>query len=167
MTTIFNEFIDMIKDDSAITQILRTTGKFDYNADPNDQIENIDDLKLFGYTTNDALYRIAPTISKLAENSTTFPMVIEIEHGQRIIKRRSYGKYNGAITLVNSTDRAKNPLGYLAAYQAFIDYAPYKMPFYAKDEIKRTLLASKNAQEVAEALYTYMNRGQILLKYDC
>jgi len=33
------------------------------------------------------------------------------------------------------------------------------MPFYAKDEIKRTLLASKNAQEVAEALYTYMNRG--------
>lgn len=167
MTTIFNEFIDMIEDDSAITQILRTTGKFDYNADPNDQIENIDDLKLFGYTTNDALYRIAPTISKLAENSTTFPMVIEIEHGQRIIKRRSYGKYNGAITLVNSTDRAKNPLGYLAAYQAFIDYAPYKMPFYAKDEIKRTLLASKNAQEVAEALYTYMNRGQILLKYDC
>lgn len=167
MTTIFNEFIDMIEDDSALTQILRTTGKFDYNADPNDQIENIDDLKLFGYTTNDALYRIAPTISKLAENSTTFPMVIEIEHGQRIIKRRSYGKYNGAITLVNSTDRAKNPLGYLAAYQAFIDYAPYKMPFYAKDEIKRTLLASKNAQEVAEALYTYMNRGQILLKYDC
>lgn len=167
MTTIFNEFIDMITDDSAITQILRTTGKFDYNEDPNDQIQSIDDLKLFGYTTKDALYRIAPTISKYAEGSTTFPMVIEVERGQKVIKIRSYGQYQNSISLIPNNNRVDNPLGYLAAYQSFVDHAPYKMPFFAKDEINRTQLASKNIQEVAEALFTYMSRGQIILKYDC
>lgn len=62
LTTLFGQFIGMIKEESVIGSIMRETGDLDFSEV--DVPQSVEDLVEWGYNRDDALYKIAPIISK-------------------------------------------------------------------------------------------------------
>ena len=99
MTTLFGQFIGIIKENSVIKSFLKDAGSFDFS---NINTQNfIEDLIEWGYNRDDALYKIAPIITKAQEANTKARMVKEYLDGRLVVKRRGiYGYGSKVIEIV-------------------------------------------------------------------
>ena len=166
LTTLFGQFIDIIKEDSLIKTFLKDIGKIDYNQfqDP----DTIEDLIEMGYNRDDALYRIAPIISKAQEMNTNSEMVREYQEGRPIIGRKpnkfaDYFVYEEI--LPNSTelnlDDNQSSIDKIIRLQNWMKHGTLQMPFANKRSSVITNLSSKNQELVYSALQSYIQSGII------
>lgn len=88
LTTLFGQFIGMIKEESVIGSIMRETGDLDFSEV--DVPQSVEDLVEWGYNRDDALYKIAPIISKAQEANSTAALVKEYKDGRIVVKKRVY-----------------------------------------------------------------------------
>ena len=164
LTTLFGQFIGMIKEDSVISSIMKATGEFDFsNVDASQTME---DLIEWGYNRDDALYRIAPIISEAQEANTNAELVKEYKDGRLVVKRRYYQNYSDSEEIIPTN--ADYTLGeeepetdFLTRLQNYMNYSVIQTPFANKRSSNITNLDSSEQELVLSALQNYIKQGII------
>lgn len=164
LTTLFGQFIGMIKEESVIGSIMRETGELDFSEV--DVPQSVEDLVEWGYNRDDALYKIAPIISKAQEANSTAALVKEFKDGRIVVKRRVYQNYSDSEEIIpKSTDlildgnEAKVDL--LTRLQNYMNYGVIQTPFTNKRSSNITNLSSNETELVLSALQNYIKQGII------
>ncbi len=164
LTTLFGQFIGMVKEESVISSILRETGNLDYSE--TDMPQSIEDLVEWGYNKDDALYRIAPIISKAQEANATAGMVKEYKDGRIIVKRRVYQNYSDSEEIIPKStdlilDENESKVDLITRLQNYMNYVVIKTPFANKRSSNITNLSSNETELVLSALQNYIKQGII------
>ena len=164
LTTLFGQFIGMIKEESVIDAIMRETGDLDWSEI--DTPQTIEDLVEWGYNRDDALYKIAPIISKAQEANSTAEIVKEYEDGRIIVKRRVYQNYSDSEEIIPKStdlilDEREEKVDLLTRLQNYMNYGVIQTPFANKRSSNITNLSSDKNELVLSALQNYIKQGII------
>lgn len=155
LTTLFGQFIGMIKEESVIGSIMRETGDLDYSEI--DTPQTIEDLVEWGYNRDDALYKIAPIISKAQEANSTAEIVKEYKDGRIVVKRRVYQNYSDSEEIIPKStdlilDEREAKVDLLTRLQNYMNYGVLQTPFANKRSSNITNLSSNENELVLSAL---------------
>lgn len=164
LTTLFEQFIGMIKEESVIGSIMRETGDLDYSEI--DTPQTIEDLVEWGYNRDDALYKIAPIISKAQEANSTAEIVKEYKDGRIVVKRRVYQNYSDSEEIIPKStdlilDEREAKVDLLTRLQNYMNYGVLQTPFANKRSSNITNLSSDENELVLSALQNYIKQGII------
>lgn len=164
LTSLFGQFLDVIKEDSIIKSIMSEVGEFDFSevGVP----ETIEDLiEQYGYNRDDALFKIAPIITRAKEAVEQSILVREFnENGIPIVKRKGSNGYSEAEYIIpNSTDliideREKLEDTLIRQYN-YIRYGVIKTPFANKRSSTITNLESEDEKLILSALQNLSKLG--------
>lgn len=164
MTTLFGQFIGMIKEESVISSIMRETGELDYSEV--DIPQSVEDLVEWGYNRDDALYKIAPIISKAQEANSTAALVKEYQDGRIIVKKRVQQNYPNSEEIIPKSadlilDENEAKVDLITRLQNYMNYGVIQTPFANKRSSNITNLSSDNLELVLSALQNYIKQGII------
>ncbi len=164
LTTLFGQFIGMIKEESVIGSIMRETGELDFSEV--DVPQSVEDLVEWGYNRDDALYKIAPIISKAQEANSTAALVKEFEDGRIVVKRRVYQNYSDSEEIIPKStdlilDENEAKVDLLTRLQNYMNYGVIQTPFTNKRSSNITNLSSNETELVLSALQNYIKQGII------
>lgn len=164
LTTLFGQFIGMIKEESVVASIMRETGELDFSE--SDAPESIEDLIEWGYNRDDALYRIAPIISKSQEANSTAALVKEYKDGRIVVKKRVGQNYSDSEEIIPKStdlilDEREAKVDLLTRLQNYRKYGVLQTPFANKRSSNITNLSSSDEGLVLSALQNYIKQGII------
>ena len=164
LTTLFGQFIGMIKEESVIGSIMRETGELDFSEV--DVPQSVEDLVEWGYNRDDALYKIAPIISKAQEANSTAALVKEFKDGRIVVKRRVYQNYSDSEEIIPKStdlilDENEAKVDLLTRLQNYMNYGVIQTPFTNKRSSNITNLSSNETELVLSALQNYIKQGII------
>ena len=164
LTTLFGQFIGMIKEESVIGSIMRETGELDFSEV--DVPQSVEDLVEWGYNRDDALYKIAPIISKAQEANSTAALVKEFKDGRIVVKRRVYQNYSDSEEIIPKStdlilDQNEAKVDLLTRLQNYMNYGVIQTPFANKRSSNITNLSSNETELVLSALQNYIKQGII------
>lgn len=164
LTTLFGQFIGMIKEESVIGSIMRETGELDFSEV--DVPQSVEDLVEWGYNRDDALYKIAPIISKAQEANSTAALVKEFKDGRIVVKRRVYQNYSDSEEIIPKStdlilDENEAKVDLLTRFQNYMNYGVIQTPFANKRSSNITNLSSNETELVLSALQNYIKQGII------
>ena len=168
MTTLFANFINIIREDSLIREYEQYIGDFDSSI----QEVNSTFMKEIGYDIQDALFAISPMISKDSEHETKFPIIREIENGITVYKvRGKYGTYSetGTKLVQNSSDLNGDELklDIYSRYYNMRNYGFMTNPISSARTSSRSYLKSNDVKLFTKALQYYIYAGYLNIKTDC
>ena len=155
LTTLFGQFIGMIKEESVIGSIMRETGDLDFSEV--DVPQSVEDLVEWGYNRDDALYKIAPIISKAQEANSTAALVKEYKDGRIVVKKRVYQNYSDSEEIIPKStdlilDESEAKVDLLTRLQNYMNYGVIQTPFANKRSSNITNLSSSESELVLSAL---------------
>lgn len=164
LTTLFGQFIGMIKEESVIGSIMRETGELDFSEV--DVPQSVEDLVEWGYNRDDTLYKIAPIISKAQEANSTAALVKEFKDGRIVVKRRVYQNYSDSEEIIPKStdlilDENEAKVDLLTRLQNYMNYGVIQTPFTNKRSSNITNLSSNETELVLSALQNYIKQGII------
>lgn len=164
LTTLFGQFIGMIKEESVIGSIMRETGDLDFSEV--DVPQSVEDLVEWGYNRDDALYKIAPIISKAQEANSTAALVKEYKDGRIVVKKRVYQNYSDSEEIIPKStdlilDESEAKVDLLTRLQNYMNYGVIQTPFANKRSSNITNLSSSESELVLSALQNYIKQGII------
>ena len=164
LTTLFGQFIGMIKEDSVISSIMKETGELDYSEISDSQ--TMEDLIELGYNRDDALYKIAPIITKAQEANSNASMVKEYKDGRIVVKRKVYQNYSDSEEIIPKStdlilDEKEEKIDLIIRLQNYMKYGVIQTPFANKRSSNITNLSSDKNELVFSALQNYIKQGII------
>ena len=154
LTSLFVQFIKLNPEESILKEYLQSLG----NIDQNTIEENLESLKEYGYNRNDALFRIAPIISKPQEVNCQAEMIKQEDKGRIVIKRKGKYGYSEPEELI-AVDTSLQNLN--TRLQNYVKYSVLQTPFANKTSILYTNLQEDNMDLILNALQNYMKMGII------
>lgn len=160
-TTLFNAFVDTVKQPSLIKEYLKDVGNFDFSIA---ESKGLEDLYEYGYNRDDALLRIAPIVSPSQEINSNAELIKQTaSNGTTIVKRKGSNGYSGRSELIPTTSDT-NSEDFLNRYQNSIRYGLFSLPFANALSSTKTNIKSNDPNLVYDALYTYIKKGLITIE---
>lgn len=164
LTTLFGQFLGMIKEESVVYSIMKETGDLDYSEV--DNINTMEDLIEWGYNRDDALYKIAPIVTKAQEANSTAKLIKQYKDGRIVVKRRYYQDYSDSEEIIpNSTDYTldenESKVDLITRLSNYMNYGVLRTPFANKRSQGITNLSSSEKTDVLSALVNYLKQGII------
>lgn len=165
LTTLFGNFLGIIKNDSIIKSFMKYVGDLDF-VDAK-MPESIAELEEWGFNMDDARYKIAPVISETQEGSHNEDIVREYINGRIMYKRKYKGQYRSPKDLVPDVDyyadQKENDAIKYNRIQNYNDYGCIKTPFA---NLKINAIAGLRSNDVAQIvgiLNNLIKRGLIII----
>lgn len=158
LTSLFGDFIDIIKEDSEIMKFLQKVGNYDKNRRRTDSFEDLYEL---GYNREDALFRMAPIVSQYAEATATAKIIIENIEGERQYKERSMYGYNSAKSILPSLDYGKEETTAqrIQRLKNHNRYNLFQLPFANSQAVMLRTLSYGSVVNQINTLLAYVKEG--------
>ena len=171
LTTLFESFIGIIKDNSIIKEVMQYLGDFDFKE--KDTPKTLKDLYEWGYHRDDALFAVAPIVSEAQESSTKAEIILQRNgEGRLVFKRRLDSGYPEWASEIISDDyneifgSEENRASRAERYLNYKNYGVLKIPMASLRNNNITKLESYDENTIYEALYNLTKSGIITINTD-